>query len=52
MRAVLKCAGCNAEAGQYGSYEEWSDAASRLGWFIGEDFVLCNRCAGGGEVLE
>ena len=46
QQSRLVCDGCGVQAGSFGSYQEWNDAASRLGWLIGEDFVLCGPCAG------
>lgn len=45
MAAMLECDGCGVTAGPFGSYEEWADAASRLGWVVGEDVVLCAACS-------
>jgi hypothetical protein len=44
--AELICDACRIRAGEYGTYEEWEDTARRLGWVVGEDFVLCDRCVG------
>ena len=46
MPTALKCDACGVARGSFGSYQEWSDAASRLGWVVGEDVVLCAGCAG------
>ena len=44
MQAPLTCSACGTTEGVYGSYEEWSDRASELGWAIGEDTVICADC--------
>lgn len=44
--AVLKCDACGVEAGSHGTYQEWEDAARRLGWAVGEEHVLCALCSG------
>lgn len=44
--ALLKCDGCQTEAGRHPTYEAWEDAARRLGWTVGEDVVLCAACSG------
>lgn len=46
MDAMLECDACGVTVGPFGSYEQWSDAASRLGWWVGEDHVLCSLCSG------
>lgn len=45
MKAYLRCQACRRTEGPFDSYESWSDAASRLRWFVGEDYVLCGDCA-------
>jgi hypothetical protein len=44
MQAALTCTACGTTEGTYGSYEEWSDRASELGWEIGEEEVICAAC--------
>jgi hypothetical protein len=44
MQASLTCSVCATTAGTYDSYEEWSDAAARLGWQVGEYDVICPDC--------
>ena len=44
MQAPLSCSVCGTTEGFHGSYEEWSDRASELGWAIGEDTVICADC--------
>ena len=43
--SYLVCDACRVTAGPFGSYEEWADAAARLGWAVGEVTVLCALCA-------
>lgn len=45
MAVRLKCDSCGQVApGEFESYEAWEDAARELGWFVGEEVVLCDRC--------
>lgn len=40
----LTCDACGVATGPFETYEQWNDAASRLGWTIEEEFVLCALC--------
>lgn len=35
---------CGRQAGTFDSYDEWEDAARRLGWAIADDEVVCREC--------
>lgn len=42
----LECAACHRREGPFASYDEWDAAAKVGGWHVGEEYVLCSRCAG------
>lgn len=42
----LECDACHVSTGPFASYEQWEDAARRLGWWVGESEVLCAICSG------
>lgn len=44
-QAMLVCDACHVATGPFHSYEEWEDTARQLGWWVGEESVLCALCS-------